>query len=162
MRDRPQAHVSHVTGGRVRFRIPARRLDEAYFAALKQQVGEWPGITQVDVNPLTASVLVFFTEGTDALARAAQSDLFELAEAPPAPSPVPIAVTARRRLEQADIRLREMSGGSTDVRSLAVVGLVAAGASQLLRGNVAAPAVTLLWYATDALRLWRRAAGRDT
>jgi hypothetical protein len=41
-----------------------------------------------------------------------------------------------------------------DMRSILFLLLFAGGVLQLVRGRLAAPAPTLLWYAGDLLRLW--------
>lgn len=158
---RPRAHISHLIPGRVRLRIPERRRDEAYFATLKQRVHEWPGISAVHVNPRTASLLALFSDAAAALAHAQNCDLFELTEAEPPRPAVPIGERARFRARSFDARLREVTGGLADTQSLVFAALFAAGAYQIIRRrNVGAPAVTLLWYAGDLLRLWNGAPER--
>lgn len=158
---RPRAYVSHLIPGRVRLRVPERRRDEAYFSALKQHVAEWPGVTEVHVNPLTAGVLVFFSNGGAALTHAQGCDLFELSEAEPPPPKMPIGHRARHHARRFDARMREMTGGRADTQSLVFIALSLAGIYQIMRRNVGAPATTLLWYAGDLLRLWHGAPERS-
>lgn len=157
---RPRAHISHHVPGRVRLRVPERRRDEAYFATLKQHVAEWPGITNVHVNPLTASLLVFFSDASAALARAQDCELFDLREAEPSPPKAPIGHRARHHARAFDARVRELTGGRADTPSLVFMALLLAGIYQTMRRNVGAPATTLLWYAGDLLRLWHGAPER--
>src|SRR5689334_17759009 len=56
----PRARICHVSPGRVRVRIPERRYDAQYFAAVRELVSAWPGVESVEVNPVTAGVLVRF------------------------------------------------------------------------------------------------------
>jgi hypothetical protein len=48
-------------------------------------------------------------------------------------------------------RLQDLSGQSLDLRSLALPLLLTLGLRQLLRGQFAAPAVTVFWYAAALL-----------
>jgi len=52
------AQLVHRTSSRIRVRIPARRNDHAYFRQLQQRLIGSLGVTAVEVNPLTASVLI--------------------------------------------------------------------------------------------------------
>jgi len=55
---RVQAYVVHRTTNRLRLKVPSHKQDEAFFASLRQELLEQCGIVSVDVNPLTASVLI--------------------------------------------------------------------------------------------------------
>jgi len=68
----------------------------------------------------------------------------------------PPAVTeqAAQAFAQADATVRHWTGNAADLRSAIFLALIAGGIYQLLRGNIAAPAATLLWYAGATLRLW--------
>jgi hypothetical protein len=156
MPERPRAQICHVSTGRVRLRVPERRRDDAYFARVGQRVASWPGVERVEVNPVTAGILLHGAAGADELvSRARADDLFELEGLRPDPTPVPLAESLRGSVRRIDQRLRQLTGGSGDLRSLVVVALLAGAFAQLVRGNVAAPAATLLWYAGEALGLWR-------
>lgn len=126
-----------------------------------ERVREWPGITSVETNPITGSVLVYFTDPATALAKANESELFTLAESEPSGPNQPIATLTRRKVRSFDSRLRSLTSGAGDTRSVVFITLCAAGAYQLLRGNVAVPAFTYLWYAGDLLRLWHGAPKHD-
>jgi hypothetical protein len=53
-----RAYVVHRTLSRMRVRIPGRRHDHAYFKQLRQRLIGSVGVIAVEVNPLTASVLI--------------------------------------------------------------------------------------------------------
>jgi hypothetical protein len=55
---RVQAYVAHHTTSRLRLKVPSHKQDEAFFASLRQELLGQRGIVSVDVNPLTASVLI--------------------------------------------------------------------------------------------------------
>jgi hypothetical protein len=52
------ADIVHRTACRTRVRIPGRRNDQAYFGELKRKLSGVADVVAVDVNPLTASVLI--------------------------------------------------------------------------------------------------------
>jgi hypothetical protein len=162
MPDLPEARVCHFTSNRVRLRIPERRHDRAFFEAVQRQLSQWQGVDRVEVNPATASVLIHYSDGPAFLAEHyAQNNLFAVGDIPPdqsAPETSPaisIAQRTRGGVDAFDRAVQRLSGGQADLRSLVMLGLLGTGVVQLLRGNVAVPAITLFWYAGDALRLWR-------
>lgn len=53
-----QAHIVHRTVTRLRIRVPARRLDHAYFGELQAKLVGCTGVRSVEANPLTGSVLI--------------------------------------------------------------------------------------------------------
>jgi hypothetical protein len=158
----PSAYVSHRTRDRLRLKVPERRHDAAYFERLKAQLLGYPGVTAVVVNPLTASALVHYDGRPGALVPAAgdgaaRRDLFVLADPDadrPAQRESSLLSSVRQRAAGLDQELRSWSGGSLDLRSAAFLGLASMGVVQLLRGNVAAPAITLLWYAAAVAGGW--------
>ena len=73
------AFVVHELFGRLRLRIPEKRKDGAYFAELAERLSECPGVTRVESNALTGSVLLLHTEettATDVARYAEQTALF--------------------------------------------------------------------------------------
>ena len=52
------AHIVHRTATRLRIRVPARRLDHAYFGELQAKLVGCTGVRSVEANPLTGSVLI--------------------------------------------------------------------------------------------------------
>lgn len=157
MPERPRAVICHVTSGRLRLRIPERRRDEAFFAHLEERLSAWPGVEHVGVDAITAGVVVRFADGPAFAARIRETDIFELEERDPAAavSTPSVLEETRQGLKRVDARLRELTGGAGDIASLVFFALLAGGVYQLARGNIAAPAVTLLWYAAEVLKLWR-------
>lgn len=157
----PDGYICHLTNERVRIRIPDRRRDSAFFEKLRKQLSSWPSIERVDVNPITASVLIYFNDATSLFDdHQEHNDMFRLVAPDPATTSFglngePIVETARKGLAAIDRSLREGSGGRIDLRALAFLGLVGAGLVQLVAGRISAPAVTLFWYAGDLLGVWR-------
>jgi Heavy metal associated domain 2 len=156
----PQARVCHYASGRLRVKIPEKRRDEAFFDKLRERLSGWDSVERVEVNPLTASVLVEFSSLLELLAEnAIKNDLFEVdfdALSGIGEEPKPLTDHAAAAFAKADESIRRWSAGAADLRSAVFVFLLGAGLMQALRGNVAAPAATLFWYAGDMLRLWER------
>jgi hypothetical protein len=150
-----QAWIVHQTAGRLRLRLPQRRKDPAYLEALAAAATELPGIVAAQANPVTGSLLLLYEEGeadsfADALDRLVDAhDIVLGFGAPPLP---PVRPALERGLAGIDSYLVHLSQQSTDLRSLGVLLLLALSLVQLGRGQVLAPATSLLWYALDLLR----------
>ena len=160
MADLPEARVVHLSQGRLRIRIPEKRRDEAFFKTVEERLRSWHGIEQLQVNPLTASVLVHFSDlGALFAENAMRNDLFavnfdELRAEHENPRPA-LTAWARQRWGDADKLLRRWTGGNADLRSAAFLIAVGGALVQLYRGQIAPPAATLLWDAGEMLRVWR-------
>jgi hypothetical protein len=165
MAELPLARVCHFTSGRLRLKIPEKRRDDSFFKTVAERLAGWDSVDRVEVNPLTASVLVHFSDVAALFAdNALRNDLFAvdydaLEDADGAPA---LTERAARLWSGADVALRRWTGGAADIRSTVFLVLLAGGIYQLLRGNIAAPAATLLWYAGATLRLWDVAPQPDT
>jgi hypothetical protein len=157
MPDLPQARVSHFTTGRLRIKIPEKRRDEEFFDTVKGRLATWNSIDRIEVNAVTASVLMYFSDvGRLFAENALRNDLFAVDyEALEADFETqPLTEWAKGRWTDADLALRRWTSGAADIRTAIFVTLLMAGTYQLFRGNIAAPAATLLWYAGDMLRIW--------
>jgi hypothetical protein len=157
MAELPQARVCHFTTGRLRIKIPEKRRDEGFFDTVKERLTAWNSIDRIEVNALTASVLVYFSDiGRLFAENTLRNDLFAMDhDALEADFETqPLTEWANRRWTDADLTLRRWTSGAADIRSAVFVTLLIAGTYQLFRGNIAAPAATLLWYAGDMLRIW--------
>jgi hypothetical protein len=152
MPELPRAEIRHITTGRLRLRIPERRRDGAFFGRVRQGLAGWPGVVGVEVNPVTAGVLIHFT-GAPAhlLAHARNDDLFRLVDQ--RAEPAALVDEIREGAMNVDRMLRHLTGGG-DLRTAVFLALLAGGIYQLFRGNIAAPAATLLWYAGEAVQIW--------
>jgi hypothetical protein len=155
--------VGHLKAGRLRIRIPDKRRDDAFFVTVAERLSGWPSVERVEVNPLTASVLIMFSDADALFEEIERNGLFVLDTDPAslaAQEHEPTALTerARRLWAGADTALRRVSGGSADIRNTAFLVLLASALYQLWRGQVVPPALTSLWYAGDMLSLWRSTA----
>src|SRR5690348_441788 len=136
MPDVPRGRISHLSaghrsagqhgGGRLRIRIPDKRRDEVFFGMVAQRLSGWDSVDRVEVNPLTASVLIYFRDADALFAEMERrNDLFMLAADPAAlakeTEPAAPTERARQLWAGADKALRRWSGGSSDIRNAAFV-----------------------------------------
>jgi hypothetical protein len=63
------AFVVHRTPTRIRIKIPARRRQQAYFAALERVLVKHPSVVRVHSNSLTAGVIIECLKGFDLTAQ---------------------------------------------------------------------------------------------
>lgn len=161
----PLAVVVHRAPGRLRLRVPARRGDTDFLGKIGNALRERPGVSAVEVNPLTGSLLVRFTGDERQLLAAVPAiglrlgDIVEAAaeeaEAHRAATPTgsPIDRMADT-LDDIDAELQRSSEGRMDLPSATLLYLVGAGFVQLLRGRVLPSAHTL--FAQAGRVAWRR------
>jgi hypothetical protein len=150
----PEAQLTHFTRGRLRLKIRSRKGDAAYFASLRDRLTQFPLVHQVDVNPLTGSILISHgLEVTPETAAAIadyteRSGLFRLSTARVGHSPV--ARTITETFTTVDNRIRGFTNGDFDLPTAATLGLAGFGLFQIGKGNVVAPAwYVVFWYATN-------------
>jgi hypothetical protein len=148
----PLAFAIHRTSGRLRLRIPDRRHDSDFFAELAQRLGALPGVRDVAANPASAGVLIRLDPDSalDPLRSIEGTGLVRVMDGPPPLSPALSGV--RRAARRIDEALGEASGNILDLRTLGFGFLVLLAFRQALRGQIAAPAVPLFWYAFELLR----------
>jgi hypothetical protein len=153
----PAARITHFTPRRLRIKVPEKRRDRAFFDTVAERLATWESLERVETNPLTASVLIHFSDPESLFLEAAvKNDLFDIDfdsafEDSAAPAVTEAAV---RSFETADHVLRRWTQNQIDMRGVLFVLLFAGGVFQLLRRRLDAPAPTLLWYAGDLIGLW--------
>lgn len=146
----PKADVVHQAPGRMRIRIPSERGNSAFFAEVSRQLGECLGVTGVETNPVTASVLIRHTSSlAGILGFAREHGVFLVEEA----KRVPLQKRAAANLEGISRNLQLIAGEEIDLNSAILVVLTGMAAHQAIKGNVVAPAATLMWYALSMLRM---------
>jgi hypothetical protein len=159
MTELARGRIAHLSPGRLRIRIPDKRRDETWFRSVAERLSGWEHVERVEVNPLTASVLVHFRDRDGVFAELERrNDLFAIedaAELAEEHNPAAVTERARRLWAGADKALRRVTAGATDIRNATFLMLVASALYQLKRGQVMPPALTSLWYAGDMLSLWR-------
>jgi hypothetical protein len=161
----PAARISHFTNRRLRIKVPEKRRDAAFFADVTDRLSTWDSIERVEANPLTASVLIYFSDARRLFLEAvAKNDLFDIDfDAAAAQQSEPVVTRAAvQSFETADRGLRRWTQNRIDMRGMLFLLLLSGGVYQLLRGRLATPAPTLLWYAGDLLGLWSDGPGDGT
>lgn len=141
----PQAKLVHRTNNRLRLRIPSQKGNLRYFKTLADSCAAIEGISSVETNHLTGSVLFKYKRGTtDLINSFNQMGLFR------------IMVDDKGRLHQkieslfvdADMKVTRATGGELNLAMLAFLVFGGAGIYQISRGNFnALPWYTALWYA---------------
>ncbi|HEV7816209.1 MAG TPA: hypothetical protein VGP06_14055 [Janthinobacterium sp.] len=151
MNDR--AVVSHRMPGRVRFSIPERRGDSAYFSSLSERFSALDAVTRVRANVLAGSIALEFSGALDDVMRGAGAEnLFDMeARAThaadyllPAHYVQPVSLVTGRELNPSF-----MAGAA-----FAALGLL-----QSFRGQVMVPAATAFWYASSTFQQTGMSAG---
>ena len=162
---KPRAAIVHQVAGRTRFRIPERRSDPGYFAHVSEQLGQCPGVESVMTNAITGSVLVVHeTDEPDVLIAYARTfELFDTLDGPASAleRSRPPADIINVGLRHMDAWVRAETKQSTDLRSVALTGLIAAAVWQMLRGQLFPAAGTLLWYALSVASERRSSGGEQ-
>jgi hypothetical protein len=150
----PEAQLVHVSPGRVRIKIPSKRGDGGFFSSLRDQLAKFPMVRNVEVNPLTGSVLVRHNfNGADVDYKAISdytelTGLFKLAT--PSTDPVPVRNQIAALFERANKKIQRATAGELDLSTSASLGLLGVGLFQLGKGNVVAPAWHVaFWYALN-------------
>jgi hypothetical protein len=146
------ARLAHCSPGRLRLRVRSKRGDAAYFGRVRDHLSQCPGVRQLQVNPVTGSVVVHHSLPLEGLLGFGKANgLFEIEETPVGgPPPLARVSDAFAGLSQ---RLERATAGGLDLATLAFAALTGAALVQLARGNAGAPAVTLLWYAATVVLL---------
>ena len=153
----PAARITHFTARRLRIKVPEKRRDRAFFDTVAERLATWDSIEGIEINPLTASVLIHFSDPERLFLEAAtKNDLFEIDfDSAFGDSASPgVTQAAVQSFETADHALRRWTANQIDMRGALFVLLLAGGVLQLLRRRLDAPAPTLLWYAGDLIGLW--------
>ena len=158
-RSLPSAYIKHQLPGRVRLKIPYKKGDFGYFERMAETFARCRNLTQLQLNPLAASILICHTPENDfkRIADFAKSQgLFTLAsEEDIAPLQIfhpSLAAATALRMSRANGKLRQVSQGRLDGRSLLFFSLVGLAAHQATQGRIMAPAASLLWYALSLLK----------
>jgi hypothetical protein len=160
---RPELYIAHQTDGRTRLRLAQRATGDRrreQLIALKTLAEELTealpdpyGLLRTDARPETGSLIVDHPglQG-EALLRALEALDCPPVERPDSPAR-PGLSPLLSGIGVVDRSIRDSSSGSADLRTLIFVLLLGLAIAQLLRGQVMAPAASLLWYAFDlALR----------
>ncbi len=150
MAERPDAFVVHKTPSRVRLRIPDRRNDGRFFADALRWLKRVPGVV-AEANAFTSSILLRGEGVAQALTALGEDAPFEVKDSPQGSGEE--IEQLRNQLQTFNEQFARLTGGG-DARAFIIALLVISGIVQMARGNIGPPALTLLWYAGEALRFW--------
>jgi len=157
MPERPAASISHFTPRRLRIRVPEKKRDRAFFDHVAGRLRDWHSVERVETNPLTASILIHFSNPNALLLEAvAKNDLLEIDFTTAfTDATTPVATEAAvASFGAADRALRRWTQNQIDMRGVLFLLLLAGGVFQVLRRRLDTPAPTLFWYAGDLIGLW--------
>ena len=145
------------TTRRLRIRIPEKRRDVAFFDFVQGRLAAWDSVERVETNPLTASILLYFSDAERVLLEMdAKNDFLDIDfDALAQPAEPFVTGAAARSFAASDHALRSWTHNQIDMRSVVFLLLFVGGVYELLRGRLSTPAPTLLWYAGSLLGLWR-------
>jgi hypothetical protein len=147
-------HAVHSIPGRIRFRIPERRRDRAFFGEIEKHLAGLKGVSKVETNPMTGSVLLHFDGAIDQLlAKALGSPLGTMVEF--VPSSPPVARRMRAEVGAVDRAIHRFTNGELDLSTVSLVALLAMAGVRIVRGQQPVTSVSLLWYASELLRQWK-------
>jgi hypothetical protein len=149
----PVAYVEHALAGRIRLKVPSERGNADYFDRVGRDLAEFPGINRIKVSSRTGSLLLLYDEHNEPISRitafARDRQLF-IVEDCRSPWRSPLEQAAEQ-WSQLDNAITRFSLGALDTRSLVFMILLIASALQIFRGQILAPASTLLWYVLELL-----------
>ncbi|MBS3908502.1 MAG: hypothetical protein KGZ93_02535 [Actinobacteria bacterium] len=179
MNNTPEAVLSHAIPGRLRIKVPSRKGDAKYFSSLKSGLSELPGVERLEVSPVTASVLVIYTQDFKGLDEHASSQhLFSLSRPGKLNSlgqgtgSIPdgrlfdtensatSTTTPMRQIfksyEGANAKTKSATGGELDVATIVSLSLLGVGFYQIFRGGFVLPSWhTAFWYALNIINIVR-------
>lgn len=158
------AQIIHITPGRIRFKVPAKRYDPSFFEDLRAYCSSFDGVKQVTANVLTGSILLLYGEiEQDTLIEhiknhplldfeSKDSQIGKSSEVFTATDQQTAAQRASSTFASLDSTLKEFSNGSLDLRSVLFISFVMFAARQLTHGAVFGSALNLFWYAIQLIR----------
>ncbi len=145
------AVVSHNSRGRLRIKIASLKGEEKALAEWKDQLAQCPGVSSVDISPVTGSILLIHQTSIDAIAEYAKSkELFLLQQARQIQgrSSGNLHQNITETFKGMDEKVRNLTDGDMNLGGMAFVVLVGAGVIQILNGNAGAlPWYGAFWYA---------------
>lgn len=143
----PLARLAHSLPGRKRIKIDEKRGDTAYFATLEKELAECPGVGAVTTNSRTGTALVSHTvEDSGLWDYIAEHELFQLGKNETA-APTPVRPSIAGGIRSAEHKSYTKSEKKPDIRRLIFLGMIGMGVVQVIKGNIAIPAIAAFWYA---------------
>lgn len=148
-----KAYLVHKAPGRLRLRVPELRGEVPFFRELVARISPLEDVAAVQANPDTGGILILHRRDTQRAVLDRVASVVNLTEEEYVPpSAFSRAVTGLGKLDE--VIARETRGGSS-LSSVIFLVLVGMAIAQIARGQVMAPASSLIWYALDLTRVKR-------
>jgi len=155
----PRAYIKHQLSGRVRIKIPKKRGNYQYFDEVADAFADCKGITQLQLNPSAASILVQHDDNTTLSAiaeHARHAGLFKLIEDHDSKQlmkeHLSIAGWSAVGVTHLDQSITRLSDGRLDLRTFWFLSFVGFAINEASKGHIFAPATTFLWRAMELLK----------
>jgi hypothetical protein len=143
----PEAYMSHAIAGRMRIKIPSKKMDGSYFAGVREHLSRKEGVELVEANPVTGSVLLIHSLNEKEVIDYAESAGFFRIPVQDS-SRTPVSRELKKIFGEFDKNIKRFTGNELDIPGIAFIVLIGLGVFQISRGNFAAPAwYTAFWYA---------------
>jgi hypothetical protein len=144
----PVARISHHTPQRVRFKIPEKRKNLAYFADVVSAFSKHQNFKEIQVNPLTGSILLIDEYiDLEALLNYASINEFFTVEKKITRQVVPLSHRIVQPIKFSNTFIERTTGGFLDIPGIAFLALMGTGIWHLAKGNLKAPQWhTAFWY----------------
>jgi hypothetical protein len=166
-----EAAVVHSSATRTRLRVPRRDRGKGGLERIQQVAEQQPGVTGVDVNPATGSVLIHHRKGAAPIGgfAAALGDVgivlrgLEEGDIGGPGQNSEAAETVEAALGDLNRRVALASGGRVDLKLLLPAGLIGAGIWRVATDPTALfteiPTIVLFWFGIDLYAKFRDTGG---
>ncbi|MBF0117511.1 MAG: hypothetical protein HQK79_01650 [Desulfobacterales bacterium] len=129
------AMVSHNSIGRLRVKVPSRKKDINYFFSAKEKLLNLTGVSSVDINPLTGSILILHELEQSLILKFAEDENLFIGEVEHCSQPSNFHDNISIAFAACNEKIKENSKGTINMGGLLTLLLVGAGAYQIYKGN---------------------------
>lgn len=147
----PKAHISHMTAGRIRIKVPSKKGHADFFVQLDDALSGIVGVERIETNALTGSLLFVHSADMQQLLRQIKEcKLFELISKKNIGSQTFISKKVSETYQKYNKKITNSSEGFANIPDIAFLGLLGLGIYQISRGNFTTPAwYAAFWYALN-------------
>ena len=132
-------------------RISAERNNEQFFVHAQESLKRCEGVSKVETNPLTGSILILHSSSIEEIKEFAEREALFVIQKANNPATRPLFEQVSTGLKSLDTRVADMTGGQINGKELALSGLLLVAAYQMVLGNFWPAGGTLVWYALTLL-----------
>lgn len=144
-------YVAHQTAGRTRLRLAGQKINTADLAAIAELIATLPGVAAAEPRAPTGSIVIQHPGlATGQLNASLQQLPFNWGPQPESDAR-PALMPLTGSMDSADEWLHDTTGGRVDMHTAIIIVMLSLALSQAIRGNIMAPATSLVWYALDLL-----------